>query len=93
MNLQKIIEEFNLEIDDIRWYLSQLLCQKFLSYKDDERELTRYIWSGELASALHEMEERFISDLQDQLNRSLIDEAMVREIIREIEASKRKRNR
>lgn len=93
MKIQHIIEEYNFEIDDIRWYLSELLCQKFLSYKGNEKELTRYIWSGELASALHEMEDRFVADLQDQMDRALSDEAMVREIMKEIEMSKIKRNR
>ncbi|MBN2510644.1 MAG: hypothetical protein JXB03_10210 [Spirochaetales bacterium] len=92
MKIQDIIDEYSLEIDDIRWYLSHLLCQKFLSHKDRPQELTRYIWSGELASALHNMEEQFISDLQDRLDRSLLDEARAREIMREIEAVKKNRH-
>ena len=93
MNIQDIIEEYSLEIDDIRWYLSELLCEKFLSHKEQPQELTHYIWSGELGSNLHDMEEKFIADLQDQYNRGLSDEAMIREIVREIDTSRKKRYR
>ena len=93
MTVQSIIDEYDLEIDDVRWYLAELMGQKFFSYKEQPEELTRYIWSGELSSSLHDMEERFVADLQDQMNRGISDETMIREIIKEILTAKRKRKR
>ncbi|MFW5684693.1 MAG: hypothetical protein ACOC1I_07565 [Spirochaetota bacterium] len=71
--------EYDLTLDDIRWYLSVRMTESLLSQRETPEEITRRIWSGKLESELYDMEERFVRDLQDQLDRSLIDEQHVRE--------------
>ena len=85
------MEEFNLEIDDIRWYLSHYLIGKIQSLMFDVQEAARYVWSGEMEGFLYNMEERFILDLQDQLDRNLMDESQIRSSFSEIAALKKKR--
>lgn len=79
MSIQRIQNEFDLSLDDIRWYLAKRLTESLLSQRDSPEEITRRIWSGSLESELYDMEERFLRDLQDELDRELIDEQTVRE--------------
>ena len=88
-----LMQEYNFEIDDIRWYLSSVFTERVLSYKDDRRELTRYIWAGSLEKELYNMEEVFLDDLDDQFQRGLLDEAHLRDVFSQIEASRDKRYR
>lgn len=86
--IHDLLKEYNLEIDDVRWYLSSILSSRFLSFSDSPDELTRYIWSGELDKDLYNMEEGFLSDLIEQYENDLADEAFIREIFGEISAAK-----
>ena len=52
-----MLEEYNLELDDVRWYCAALLAERLLSYKDNKKDLIRFIWSGELEGELYNMEE------------------------------------
>ncbi|MFW5880717.1 MAG: hypothetical protein ACOCU9_03720 [Spirochaetota bacterium] len=79
MSVTRIQEEYDLSLDDIRWYLSTLVTESLLSQRESPEEITHRIWSGALESQLYDMEERFIRDLQDELDRGLIDEQKVRE--------------
>ena len=88
-----LMKEYNFEIDDIRWYLSAVFTERLLSYKDDQIELTRHIWSGSLEKELYNMEEVFLADLDDQFERGLLDEVHLRDVFSEIEASRLKRYR
>ncbi len=92
MTVKNLMEEYQLEIDDIRWYLSIKMVEQFMTYKDDEKELARVIWSKSLENQLYNMEELFLEDLQDQLDRNLSDDVKIREIFSEADALKRKRN-
>jgi hypothetical protein len=85
------MQEYDLEIDDIRWYLSSLQAERLLSYREKKRELTRLIWSGSLEGDLYDMEERFLAELQNRLDRGSRDEIQVREILREVAASRENR--
>jgi len=86
-----LMQEFDLEIDDIRWYLAAIQADRLLSYRENKRELVRLIWSGSLEGELYDMEERFLAELQNRLDRGSRDEVQVRSLLREIVASREKR--
>ncbi len=92
LNLDDLMKEYDLEIDDIRWYKSWLTSQELLSYEKNADELIQLIWSGRLADRLHNMEELYIEDLNDQLQRGLLDETGIREILADAYALKNKRS-
>lgn len=79
MSVTRIQDEYDLSLDDIRWYLSTMIAESLLSQRESPEAITRRIWSGALESQLYDMEERFVRDLQDELDRGLIDEQKVRE--------------
>ncbi len=93
MGIQDLLDEHNLEIDDVRWYLAREQADRLLSYKDHPAELAHLLWSGELEADLYEMEDRFLADLQEKLDRGQTDEAQAHQIVREIAGSAEKRRR
>lgn len=82
------MKEYTIEFSDVRWYLSLKTAERLLTYKEDIRGLTHLLWSGRLEADLYNMEESFIEDLQDRVDRNLLDEARVRELFSEILAAK-----
>ena len=86
-NLNKLItnllKEYSLGIDDIRWLISSRITKHLLSDKKNPIEITKTIWSGKLESDLYNMEEKFMENLESQLERKLIDEAWIRELFAE----------
>jgi hypothetical protein len=93
MNVKTLMKEYGFELDDIRWYLSWETAVRLLGYQSEPEELARLVWSGRLADELYDMEERFLEELQDKVDRSLTDEHRVRELFAEIEREKRRRRR
>ncbi|MDC7225817.1 MAG: hypothetical protein PQJ61_03515 [Spirochaetales bacterium] len=91
-SLEKLMDEYDLEIDDIRWYKSFITSQELLSYSENVDDLVQLIWSGKLASRLYNMEEAYAEELQDQINRGVIDETGIREILADAYALKNKRS-
>ncbi len=91
MDVKRLIKEYNIELDDIRWYLSRLTALRLLEYRDRADELSRLVWSGKLEADLYRMEERFISELQEKLDARQTDESEIRKILAEIDAAKSKR--
>jgi hypothetical protein len=91
VKIRELMQEFDLEIDDIRWYLAAIQADRLLSYRENKRELIRLIWSGSLEGELYDMEERFLAELQNRLDRGSRDEVQVRSLLREIVASREKR--
>ena len=91
MDIKRLIKEYNIELDDIRWYLSRLTALRLLEYRDRADELSRLVWSGKLEADLYRMEERLISELQEKLDTRQTDESEVRKILAEIDAAKSKR--
>ena len=91
MKIKELVQEYDLEIDDIRWYLATLQAERLLSYREKKRELIRLIWSGSLEGELYDMEERFLGELQDLLEQGSRDEIQVRAILKEIVSSREKR--
>ena len=91
LSIEDLLKEYDLEIDDIRWYKSWLTAQELLSHDEDINELVQLIWSGNLAEQLHNMEERYLEDLEDQLQRDILDETGIREVFADAYALKNKR--
>ena len=77
--VENLMKEYSLEIDDIRWYVSYQKTVSILSYKDTPLEITSKIWSGKLEADLYNMEEKYLENIDSQLERGLVDEAWVRE--------------
>ncbi|MDC7221707.1 MAG: hypothetical protein PQJ59_17375 [Spirochaetales bacterium] len=93
MNVNDLLNEFDLEVDDVRWYLSTYMAQRLLSYNHEPDLLARYIWSGELEGDFYNMEEKLIEDLQNQLDRNMTDETRLRELMREMDFLRKKRQK
>jgi hypothetical protein len=91
LSLKELLKEYDLEVDDIRWYKSCITSQELLSYSEKTDELIQLIWSGRLSDSLHNMEESYLEELQDQMNRDILDEAGIREILADTYALKNKR--
>ncbi len=91
MNIKLLLEEYNLELDDVRWYLSEVMTQRISSMYHSPEELIRFIWSGELSDELYNMEERYLQDLQIQIDENTLDESHLRDTLSEMEASRRRR--
>lgn len=79
MQILELMQECDLEIDDIRWYLASQQAERLLQYKENKADLVRLIWSGALEQDLYDMEERFLEQLQRDLDRGFRDEGSVRE--------------
>lgn len=91
MTIQSLLQEYDLELEDVRWYLCSVLVDRFFTYKENKQELIRFIWSGELESELYNMEERFLAKLREDYDRNIEDEAHIRSLLAEIDGVKRKR--
>ena len=91
MNVKELLKEYDLGIDDVRWYLATVHAKRLLQYRDNEFELIRYIWSGALDNDLYEMEERLITGLQSDYDRGFSDEGKIREVLKEISDVRTKR--
>jgi len=81
--IANLLKEYSLGIDDIRWLISYRITNQLLNNKEKPIEITKLIWSGKLESDLYNMEEKFMEDLESQLERGLIDEAWIRELFAE----------
>jgi len=84
MKITALLEELDLSIDDVRWYLAVRETARLLALKDTPREITRLLWSGQLERELYDMEERYLHDQDQALRRGRRDEAAVRIELREI---------
>ena len=91
MKIAALLEELDLSIDDIRWYLALQETDRLLQLKDRPQELTRLLWSGALEKDLYDMEERFLAELERELTRGRRDEAAVREHLRRVAAARGRR--
>ena len=86
------MEEYDLTLDDVRWYLASRLAASLLGQgKEEPDQLTRRIWSGALEGELYAMEERFLASLQEELDRRLTDEAAVRDQLERVRTLKIRR--
>jgi len=91
MDIKSLLNEYSLEIDDVRWYLSLVLTERMLSMAEKPDELTKFIWSSELSDELYNMEERFLKTMQDQIDEKTLDESHLRDMLSEMETARRRR--
>lgn len=91
MTINSLLDEFELTLNDVRWYLAHRITFSILELKSNESELVKLIESGELEDKLYNMEERYLEELQDLLDRDKIDEVNIRESFNEMLILKRKR--
>jgi len=91
VKINEMMQEYELEIDDVRWYLACQQADLLLGYRDNKRELIRLIWSGVLEEALYDMEERFLGELQSRLDGGVEDEVQIRGVLREVVSCREKR--
>ena len=92
MTIEELLDEYGLEISDVRWYLALTMAQSLLEHRDNARELIHNIWSGRLEAELYQMEERFMADIQTKLDQRRMDEHQLRELLQEIRAARSSRN-
>ncbi len=88
MKVSELMRELDLEIDDIRWYLAAQQAERLLQYRGKPAALSRLIWSGTLEKELYNMEERFVEQLQRDLDQGLRDEVGLREILAKAAAAR-----
>jgi uncharacterized protein (UPF0548 family) len=91
MEIAELLEELDLTLDDIRWYLAVRQSERLLSLKDTPLEITRLLWSGALESELYDMEERFLREQDEALRRGRKDETAVRQLLGEVARARVKR--
>ena len=91
MSVEDLAREYSIELDDVRWYLSVVKAHQLLEYRDRPDELAKMIWSKTLEDDLYRFEEGFLADMQEDLDRGIIDESKVREAFLEVLALRRKR--
>jgi len=93
MNSKFLMKEYNVDIDDIRWYLSVQKTEEILSHYQEPKILIKMIWDKSLEDSLYNMEERYLTDLDSSLKSGTADEVKVRQVFGEIKASARRRRR
>lgn len=93
MTLASLLEEYDLSLDDIRWYLASLITNSILENRDRPEEITRRIWSGALEAELYNMEEAYLKHTQEDLSRGLTDEQFVRDQFEQARLLKMRRPR
>jgi len=86
--VSELMRELDLEIDDIRWYLAGQQAERLLQYRGKLAALSRLIWSGALEKELYNMEERFVEQLQRDLDQGQRDEVGLREILGKVAAAR-----
>lgn len=91
MNIYSLLEEYSLETRDVRWYLSYNKSFSLLEFRNDQEGLAEYISSGQLEVDLYNMEEKYLQDIQDLIDRGKIDDVNIRETMNEMVILKRKR--
>lgn len=91
MNIYNLLEEYSLEMNDVRWYLSSMKAFSIMEFKNDKEGLTEYISSGQLEAELYNMEDKYLQETQDLIDRGKIDEVNIRETLNEMMLLKRKR--
>jgi len=93
MTLLSLLDEYNLTLDDVRWYLAKLLADSLMTNQDDPEEIIRRIWSGSLEAELYDMEESYLARLQEEYDRGITDEQAIREQLDQARLLKLRRRR
>jgi hypothetical protein len=91
MTLSSLLDEYNLTLDDVRWYLSKLITESLLTSRDRPEEIVRRIWSGSLEAELYNLEEGYLSRLQEEHDRGITDEQAIRDQLEQARLAKLQR--
>ncbi len=91
MTVRMLLDEYDLDITDIRWYLSAKEVERVLTYKDKPEELIQQYFTGEISAKLYNWDETYLDELQSGMDRNLIDETLVRESFQEALMLKKER--
>jgi DNA-binding transcriptional MerR regulator len=91
MKIAALLEELDMTIDDVRWYLALRETARLLALKDTPREVTRLLWSGRLERDLYDMEERWLKEMEQAMRRGRRDEAAVRSVLHEVAEARSER--
>ena len=91
MRVNELLAEYDIELDDVRWYLSYQTSLRLLEYREMPYDLCRLIWSGRLEADLYRMAERYIAELEEKLENRQTDENEIRKILAEVDAAKSRR--
>lgn len=84
MKIAELLEELDLSLDDVRWFLAVRETERLLALKDTPLEITRLLWSGALERDLYDMEERFLAEQGEALARGRRDQTAVRQLLAEV---------
>jgi predicted nucleic acid-binding Zn-ribbon protein len=90
---ETLLEEYDLELDDLRWYISVELTEELLALQSEPKTLINRIWSGRLGDELYNMEERYIDDQNHLFTSGQTDEVRLRELCQLIKGAKRRRGK
>lgn len=85
------MDEYGLELDDIRWYLSVELAQELLQHQSSPRDLIEEIWSGKLGDRLYNFEERSLESMAQAYDQGKLEAGAVREFFALAKRAKRNR--
>ncbi len=91
ITVQSLMEEYDLEIADIRWLLATEEVERVLTYKNNPKALAEQYFQGEISSKLYNWDDRFIEELQQDLSRNLTEESHIREVFQKALCLKRER--
>jgi len=91
MKITELLEELDLSLDDIRWFLAVRQTERLLALKDSPQEITRLLWSGVLERELYDMEERFLAEQGEALARGRRDQTVVRQLLAEVARARARR--
>lgn len=91
MNIKELMDEYSIETNDVRWYLCNNLSFSLLEFKNDQVGLTKYLESGQLEVDMYNLEENYLEELQDLVDRNKIDEVNIRETFNKIVMLKKSR--
>ena len=89
--MQALMDEYNLEIDDIRWFLSVRLTDELMNFQTKQWQLIEEIWSGRLGDKLFHLEEQFLEDTERLWDTGQTEEGKIRDLFAEARACKRRR--
>lgn len=89
--IEVLLEEYGLDIDDLRWHLSVAQAEALLAMQMEPRKLTEEIWSGRLESSLFHMEERLLDTWEVDLQSRPTEEARIRSELALVRKTRRNR--
>ncbi len=91
ITVRELLQEYDLDIADIRWILSVQEVERVFTYKNHREDLIQQYFTGEISSMLYNWDERYIEELQQDMERGLTDETRVREVFQKALLLKKER--